>query len=77
MEHLLGLAMARAERAVQLEVVHVVEEGASDGKEYVLKKKKRFLLVLIKRGCFSRIPYLELGGILKPVEVGNEFYCLV
>ena len=38
-EGLLRLGVAGAEGAVQLEVVHVVEEGAGDGPEHVLQGK--------------------------------------
>ena len=38
-EGLLRLGVAGAEGAVQLEVVHVVEEGAGDGPKHVLQKK--------------------------------------
>ena len=37
-EGLLRLGVAGAEGAVQLEVVHVVEEGAGDGPEHVLQR---------------------------------------
>ena len=43
-EGLLRFGVAGAEGAVQLEVVHVVQEGAGDGPEHVLQRKKETTL---------------------------------
>ena len=40
-EGLLRFGVAGAEGAVQLEVVHVVQEGAGDGPEHVLQRKRQ------------------------------------
>ena len=43
-EGLLRFGVAGAEGAVQLEVVHVVQEGAGDGPEHVLQRKRETTL---------------------------------
>ena len=50
-EGLLRLGVAGAEGAVQLEVVHVVEEGAGDGPKHVLQKNRNLSHAKLATSC--------------------------